>query len=190
MSVSKLSKIFFQLIDERIGPFDRPFQFRPFPFDTGGSLNFLTIGAKNGEPFTTYVSWDLFGHEKQKRGKLGRYELLAVCDDENWCVDVLTQIGRQGLNEIIESGDTFDIGPLVKPEMTLQGVIFEEAFRTKLRRWISSEPCGLLRCIGVTRPELEFARKHGVPTLIDKLKRAGLYPKTIVQRKDSVDLVD
>ena len=62
MSVSKLSKNFFQLIDERIGPFDRPFQFRPFPFDAGGSLNFLTIGAKNGEPF---IAWDILYDKNQ-----------------------------------------------------------------------------------------------------------------------------
>ena len=188
MSVSNLSKEFFKLIDERIGPFDRPFQFRPFPFDAGGSLNFLTVGAKSGEPFTTYISWDLFGHEKQKHGKLGRYELLAVCDDENWCIDVLTQIGRQGLDAVIESGDTFDIGPLVKPDAALQGVIFEDAFQTKLRCWVLSKPCGLLRCIGVTRPELNFSRKHGVPALIEPLKLADIYPKTMVQRQGSVDL--
>jgi len=188
MSISNLSKKFFRLLDEKIGPFDRPFQLRPFPFDVGGSLNFLKISGKNGKGFTTFVSWDLFGHEKQKRGKFGRYELLTDCDDENWCVEVLTQIGRQGLNEIIESGDTFDIGPLVKSDAPIQGVIFEEVLRAKLRRWILSEPCGLLRCIGVTRPELEFAKKHGVPALVEKLKQSGIYPRTISRRKDSVAL--
>lgn len=190
MSVSNLSKKFFRLVDEKIGPFDRPFQFRPFPFDAGGSLNFLEIAAKNGEAFTTFVSWDLFGHEKQKRGKLGRYELLTVCDDEKWCVDVLTHIGRQGLDELIEPGDMFDIGPLLKPEAPLQGVVFEAALQIKLQHWIWIEPCGVLRCIGVTRPELNFARKHGTPALMERLKRVGIYPKTIVQRKDSVDLTE
>ncbi len=190
MSVSNLSKNFFRLIDGEIGPFDRPFQFRLFPFDAGGSLNFLKIAAKNDEGFATFVSWDLFGHEKQKHGKFGRYELLAVCDDEKWCMDVLSQIGRQGLNELIEPGDTFDLGPLLKPEAPVQGVVFEAALQFKLRQWIWSEACGLLRCIGVTRAELEFARKHGVPVLIERLKRAEIYPKTIVQRKASVDLAE
>jgi hypothetical protein len=188
MSVSTLSKKFFQLIDEKIGPFDRPFQFRPFPFDAGGSLNFLKVSGKNNGGFATYVSWDLFGHEKQKHGKLGRYELLTDCDDENWCIEVLTSIGRQGLNEVFDPGDTFDIGPLVKPDAPIQGVIFEAVLRTKLHRWVLSEHCGLLRCIGVTRLELEFTKKHGTPALIEKLKQAGIYPRMHVQRQTSIEL--
>jgi hypothetical protein len=190
MTVSKLAKKFFRCVDEQIGPFDRPFEFRPFPFDSGGALNFLKIAAKEGETFSTFVSWDLFGHEKQKRGKFGRYELLAVCNDENWCMDVLTHIGQQGLNELIEPGDTFDLGPLIIPESPLQGVVFEAALQLKLRQWIWSEPCGLLRCIGVTRPELEFAKKLGVPALMERLKRAGIYPSTVAQRKNLVDLTE
>jgi hypothetical protein len=76
----------------------------------------------------------------------------------------------------------------VKPDAALQGVIFEDAFQTKLRCWVLSKPCGLLRCIGVTRPELNFSRKHGVPALIERLKLADIYPKTMVQRQGSVDL--
>ena len=84
MSVPQLAKAFFHHIEGQIGPFDRPFQFRVFPFDTGGAVNLLTVGAGRGDSFVTYVTWDLFGTEQQKRGSLGRYELIAVCDDDNW----------------------------------------------------------------------------------------------------------
>jgi hypothetical protein len=187
MRVTQLSKKFFHLIEQRVGPFDRPFQFRPFPFDAGGALNFLTVGVGRNEPFVTYVSWDLFGHEKQKRCSLGRYELLAGCDEEKWCLDVLTNIARQGLTEIFEPGDTMDIAQWVGPDAMLQGVVFEEALRTELRQLFRHERCGLLRCIGVTRPELEFARKHGTPALIEWLQHAGIYPRTIVHGRKTVD---
>ena len=184
MSISLLSKEFFRVIDERVGPFDRPFQFRVFPFDAGGALNFLTVGVGRGEPFVIYVTWDLFGHEEQKRGSFGRYELLAICDDEQWCFDVLTKIGRLGLQEIFEPGDTLDIGTWVSAETPIQGVVFEDAFSTELKH----EHCGLLRCIGVTRPELEFAMRHGVPALVERLKRADIYPCTAIHRRESIEL--
>ncbi len=184
MSVSELAKEFFRILEERVGPFDRPFQFRVFPFDAGGSLNFLTVSAEEHKPFVTYVSWDLFSHEQQKRGSLGRYELLAVCDDEKWCLDVLTNVGRQSLQEVFEPGDTFDIGPWVNSNALIQGIVFEEGLRMELQQ----EYCGLLRCIGVTRPELEFARKHGTPALAGCLQRAGIYPRTVIHDKRTVDL--
>ncbi len=182
MNLPKLSKKFFALLDDRIGPFDRPFQFRVFPFDAGGALNFLTVGVGRGDSFITYVSWDLFGHEQQKRGGLGRYELLVVDDDQKWCVDVLTKIGRQSLQEVFEPGDTLDIGSWVEPEAPIQGVVFEDALRQEL----SGEPCGVLRCIGITRPELEFAKSHGPGMLAERLQQAGVYPHTVVQRNRSV----
>ena len=185
MNLPKLSKTFFDVIDKSIGPFDRPFQFRPFPFDSGGALNFLTVGAGR-EKYVTYVSWDLFGHEKQKRGKMGRFELLATCDNEQWCLDVLTNLGRQTLVEVFDPGDTMDISPWGSP-FGLHGIIFEEAFSTKIRIGLRRENCGLLRCIGITKPELEFTRKHGTQALIESLKRAGVYPNTVPHRS-SIDL--
>jgi Suppressor of fused protein (SUFU) len=184
MNVSQLSKEFFRAIDETIGPFDRPFQFRVFPFNAGGDLNFLTVGVGRHEPFITYVSWDLFGHEQQKRGSFGRYELLATCDDEPWCSDVLTKIGRLSLQEVFEPGDTLDIGPWVDAEASIQGIVFEDAFSTQLKH----EHCGLLRCIGVTQPELEFAMRHGASAFVERLKRADIYPRTAIHRRESIEL--
>jgi hypothetical protein len=184
MSVCLLSKEFFRVIDERLGSFDRPFQFRVFPFDAGGALNLLTVGAGRSEPFVTYVTWDLFGQAQQKRGSFGRYELLATCDDEQWCSDVLTKIGRLSLQELFEPGDTLDIGQWVDAGAPIQGVLFEEAFRAELL----GEHCGLLRCIGVTRPELVFAMKRGTPALTERLERAHIYPHTMVHRTESIEL--
>ena len=183
MSVSQLAKSFFRHLDKNIGPFDRPFQFRVFPFEAGGALNFLTVGVGRGIPFVTYVTWDLLGNENQKRGSIGRYELMAISNDGDWCIDVLTKIGRQGLQEVFEPGDTLDIGPWVAPDSLIQGVVFEEALGIELCR----EHCGLLLCIGITKAELEFAIKHGGTALIECLKRTDLHPRTIL-RRDSIEL--
>src|SRR6266436_4052886 len=128
MTLQGLAKAFFRTIENEVGPFDKPIQFHPFPFSAGGNLNFLTVGR--GKPFVTYVSWDLFGHPELKRGPLGRYELLAVCDDEKWCCDILSNIGRQGLQEIFVPGDTLNLAGWVDPDAALQGIVFEEALYT------------------------------------------------------------
>jgi hypothetical protein len=186
MNLTNLAKKFFKTIDQRIGPFDRPLNFRPFPFDAGGALNFLTIGAGKGK-IASYVSWDLFGNKMQKRGSLGRYELLVSCDCEQWVLNVITNIARQSLTETFEPGDTLNIQPWAGPVDTIQGIIFEEALKINLRNGFFKERCGLLRCIGVTIPELDYAVKFGVPSLIERLKIAGIYPHTFSNRK-SVDL--
>ena len=172
-----LAKKYFEFLDRHVGPFDRPIQFRPFPFDAGGAVNLLTVGAGRHE-FVTYVSWDLFGHAEQKIGCIGRYELLAICDDEQWCLEMLTNIGRFGLQATLNPGDTLDIGPWVKASSPLQGVVLEQNFSTE----IDGEKCGLLKCIGVSRSELEFADAHGVSALVEHLKRQLVYPNTIVNR--------
>ena len=179
--VPAIAKAFFQTLDKEIGPFDRPFQFHPFPFDAGGSLNFLTVGAGR-EEFVTYVSWDLLGHPEQKRGALGRYELLAVCNNAEWCADVLTNVGRQGLEELLQPGDTMDIAGWVGASSALQGLIFEEGLRVRLEVAGRPEACGLLRCIGVCRSELEYAMRHGVRALAEHLARAEVYPRTALSR--------
>lgn len=108
MTDSSLGKAFFRYLDENVGPFDRPFLFHPFPFDVGGALNFLTVGAGK-ERFVTYVSWDLLGHLEQKRGCLGPYELTCICDDGTWCAEVLTNVGRMTLSELFEPGHTVSV---------------------------------------------------------------------------------
>lgn len=188
MSVTRLAKKFFRILDKQLGPFDRPIQFRVFPFGAGGSLNFLSVTTNGSAPFVTYVSWDLFGHAEQKRGKFGRYELMAACDDGSWCFNVLTMIGRYGLSQVIEPGDTIDIGQLTDQGAPVQGVVFEAALQARLFRSFRFERCGVMRCIGVTRQELEFAISRGTPALIEALERAGIYPRTFTQRGESVVL--
>jgi hypothetical protein len=187
MDACALAEAFFRSLDEKIGPFDRPFHFRVFPFEAGGALDFLTIGAGRGE-FVTYLTWGLLGNPEQKHGALGPYEIVVACNDEHWCLEVLTNIGRQGLQEVFEGGDTLDIGAWVGAAAPLQGVIFEEALFVELRDLPIPQTCRLLRCIGVTRREMEFAIRRGTESLIQRLRASGLYPMTNPKR-GSLDLI-
>jgi len=179
--IPKLARNFFNILNEKVGPFDRPIQFRIFPFDAGGDINLLTVGNA-ARHYVTYVTWDLFGHPEQKRGRLGRYELVASCDDPEWCRVALTHVGRLGLNELLESGCIVGIKDCFGAEPAIQGILLEEALSVKLRVGGEIEPCGLLRCIGITRPEMEFAMRGSAADLIQRLKLAKIYPNTDTRR--------
>ena len=72
----------------------------------------------------------------------------------------------------------------VSADAPIQGVVFEQAFSAELM----GERSGLLRCIGVTRPELEFAMRHRTPALVERLEHSHVYPRTMIHRKESIEL--
>jgi hypothetical protein len=112
---------------------------------------------------------------------------LTQCDDDAWCLNVITNLGRLSLTETLEPGETVDIRAWVDPKDPLQGVALEEALSVAIGKGRHRETCGLLRCIGITKPELEFADQHGVEALFWHLRRADIFPRTIIKRR-SMDL--
>ncbi len=63
---------------ERIfGPIDRDTIVAIIGFDSGGPLNFCTIGRDRGDRFITYVSCELAVRGEQQPSEFGRYDLLT-----------------------------------------------------------------------------------------------------------------
>jgi hypothetical protein len=168
----------FAPLEKLIGPIGRDTLVAIIGFDAGGPLNFCTIGKGSGKPFVTYVSCELAVRPEQKPSESGRYELLIACDDERWVRSVLSDVGRMSLDEAFGHHHTLDIGPLVGPDPPIQGLIFEKVCDAV----INGERFNVLRCIGITRSEMEFALKTGAQELIRKLKQAGVYPNTATHR--------
>jgi hypothetical protein len=146
-------------------------------FDAGGPLSF-SVFQKPVDGSTTYVSCELAVRSEQQPSEFGRYELLATSDDEGWVRSVLSDIGRESFGCRFGDGHTLDIGAWVSSDAPIQGVVLELA-STAL---IDGTPYGVLRCVGVTRSEFEFARKAGVPKLLMALGKAGIYPRTLTGR--------
>lgn len=147
-------------------------------FDDGGPLNFCTIGARNESAYTTYISCELAVHAGQQPGEHGRYELLVSCDDERWARSILSEIGRMSLDIAFGDGHTLDIGAWVDEDAPIQGVIFEEVLATE----IGGTEYSILRCIGITREEMEYALEQGSGKLLVSLQEAGIYPHTTLKR--------
>ncbi len=169
---------FFASLEQQIGRIDTHTIVSMVGFDMGGPLNFCTIGALNESEYTTYVSCELAVCAEQKPGEHGRYELLITCDDERWGRSILSEIGRMSLEVAFGDGHTLDIGAWVEENDSLQGIIFEEALVSE----IGGEGYSILRCIGITREEMEYALEHGSDALIARLQNVGVYPHTTLSR--------
>ena len=185
MTTAEIQEMYKQLykpVEEKMGPLDPTSIVALIGFDMGGPLNLRTIGRERGEKFITYISCELICRDDQKNGKIGLYEVMMICDDERWCRKVLTRIGRMTLDEVFGHHHTLDIGEWVDELCPMQGIVFEEFACVEIR----GKPHGILRCHGMTRPEMEFAIEYGSEEVLDRLKRAGVYPNTSITRYESV----
>lgn len=181
MDYNEFYKQLFQPIEESIGPVDEATIMAIVGFDLGGPVSLCTVGRCR-EPFVTYVTCELSVREEQKPAKFGRYELMMTCDDESWAHDMLTRIGQMSLEGVFGHGHTVDISNIVEVDCPFHGLVVEEFARVK----INGSSYGILRIHGVTGSELQFARKSGTDALLERFKRAGIYPRTSLKREESV----
>jgi len=175
-------KLFEHVITE-YGSLDPKTRFHIIGFDGGGPVNYRTIGSDTGEPYVTCVTCELAPRTEQKANNNGRYELLMTCDDENWCSSTLTDIAQMSLDVAFGHCHTLDMLPWVGRDFPLQAIVFEQFATVSFE----GQSYGIMRCHGITRSELDFARKHGSETLFARLKTAGIFPKTSIHRQ-SIDL--
>jgi hypothetical protein len=88
-------------------------------------------------------------------------------------------------NVAFDSGHTMDIGDWVNDQISheantaIQGLLFTNECVVN----IEGESYGILRCIGITRAEMEFAQQGRAAALIARLQQSGVYPDTIIDRK-------
>jgi len=131
----------------------------------------------------TYVTCELSVRDEQQPAEFGRYEVMMTCDDEAWARRILTKIGQMSLQGVFEHGHTVDIGQIVGPDCPLQGLVVEEFARVT----VDGRGYGILRFHGVTRSELGFAMESGTDELLERLVRAGIYPRTSIHRRESIE---
>jgi hypothetical protein len=154
-----------------------------FRVDSGGPVTLCTVGYGR-EQFVTYVTCELSVRDEQRPAKFGRYEVMITCDDEVWARKILTKIGQMSLESVFEHGHTVDIGRVVGPDCPLQGLVAEEFARVA----VDDSGYGILRFHGVTRAELEFAMESGTDELLERLRCAGVYPRTSIHRRESIEM--
>ena len=182
MDYNRFYKQLFQPIEERIGHVDEASIMAIVGFDCGGPVTLCTVGYGR-EQFVTYVTCELSVRDEQQPAEFGRYEVMMTCDDEAWARKILTKVGQMSLEAVFEHGHTVDIGQIVGADFPLQGLVVEEFARVA----VDGRDYGILRFHGVTRSELEFAMGSGTDELLERLGRAGVYPRTSIHRRESVE---
>lgn len=182
MNYDEFYRQLFAPLEETLGPSDRETLVAIIGFDAGGPLAFCTTGRGRADACVTYVSCELAVREGQQPADCGRYELLCSCDDEQWVRSIVSDIGRMSLEVTFGDGHTLDIGPWVEDDAAIQGVVFE----TACTAIIGGSPFGVLRVIGIARPELEYAQEAGSEALLKCLGNCGVYPDTKIGRRSVV----
>lgn len=146
-------------------------------FDGGGLVSLCTVGRTPGARHVTYLTCELALRSDQCHSDFGRYELLMTCDDEGWCWEMLTKVGRMSCETAFGDGHTLDIGPVVDPTSPVQGFLFQRFSHTRIKL----KKYGILRLHGISRRELETAQARGANSVLQTRKRIGIYPRTTLR---------
>lgn len=149
-----------------------------FGYDAGGRAD--VIRFQNYVGGSVYVTCDLIGCDNQIKNSLGNYE-LAICHrgKEIWGIDIISNLAFYTLDELLEPGDTMDIGQAVPKNSSLRGLLFLDFGRFSVR----DRHAGVLLCIGITADEIAVCRSGGRSTVEAELNAKGVYPYTDLQRK-------
>jgi hypothetical protein len=151
-------------------------------FDSGGPVKTCILGAGPSEKMHAFVTCELAVRTDQKSGSLGRYELLTVCDSPEWAHATLSRIAHLSMNDALDAEHAIDLRSMPKLPGSFEGVLVE----VFTRRQIEGRDYAIVRCIGITRPEMEFARREGTERLRQRLLAADAYAATRCSRESVI----
>lgn len=192
---------------ERIlGPMDEVVGHAVIPFAVGGAVDMYYFSSHIAG--TVFATMELINPDGKglRPNRMGTYELVACTRLKRPVIDtprpmatneeselppfvkqerricgMLTSIGRYSFHAVLQPGETCEVPGdeedericMVFDEFDTKGVAFE----------IEGEKHGLLLCIEVHPLELNYAREVGAEAVIAKLKEAGFYPYSDLDRE-------
>jgi hypothetical protein len=165
----------------------------------GGNVDMYCF--PNGIPGVGFATMELIEPDGSgpKPNRIGTYELVTFTklkmppaasgeneDDpfnriERRMCNMMTAIGLYSREAVLNPGETCEI-PLEegKPNLCL---IFDEYRKDGAGLEIEGRKHCLLLCMEVFRSEMEYAMRHGSAVVLQKLKEAGYYPYSDMDRK-------
>jgi hypothetical protein len=149
-------------------------------FDGGGPVKICMLGTDLQA--TVYATCELAVREAQRPSRVGRYELCTTSNSSEWASAVLTRVAQLSMTEVLDEGHTVDLGTMPRLPGSLHGVLLDVFSRSR----IESEDYAIFRCIAITRPEMDFARRRGGEKLRELLIAAGAYMTTGSDRESVV----
>ncbi|MDJ0851376.1 MAG: suppressor of fused domain protein [Myxococcota bacterium] len=94
----------------------------------------------------------------------------------NRLCSIFTSVGRYSFQACLKPGDTCEIPQDDGPNICL---VFDDFGRLS----IEGREHGLLLCVELFRSEMEFAREQGSAALLERLRGAGHYPYSDLDRQ-------
>jgi hypothetical protein len=168
------------------------------PFQIGGAVDMYCF--PNHIPGTGFATMELIEPDGTgpKANRIGTYELVAFTKHqipptvekledhpfhkiERRMCGIFTMTGFYSYDAVLNPGETCEIpGKDGEPNKCL---IFDEYSPGGIPFEIDGKKHCLLLCIEVFRSEMEYAMKHGSAEVLAKLKEAGHYPYSDLDRK-------
>jgi hypothetical protein len=168
------------------------------PFQIGGAVDMYYF--PKGIPGTGFATMELIEPDGSgpQPNRIGTYELLAFTrhkipspEDkseerpfnkiERRICGIFTTTGLYSYEAVLNPGETCEVpGKEGEPNICL---IFDEYVSVGKSFEIEGKKHGLLLVIEVFRSEMEHAMKHGSAAVLAKLKEAGHYPYSDLDRK-------
>lgn len=119
--------------------------------------------------------------DRFKRFQENRLTLFEIID--NRLKRIMTMIGFYSYDAVLQPGQTAD---LPWGEGEVKHLIFDEFDTRGVPFEINGKRHGLLLIMEIFASELEYARRYGSGLLFDKLKDAGVYPYSDMDRQPVV----
>jgi hypothetical protein len=168
------------------------------PFQAGGTVDMYYF--PNGIPGTGFATMELIEPDGSgpKPNRIGTYELVAftrqkiptpedVPEDhpfnliERRICGTFTTIGSYSYEAVLNPGETCELPG--KDEESTRCLIFYEYAPHGIPFEIDGKKHCLLLCLEVFRSEMEYAMENGSTVVIKKLKEAGRYPYSDLDRE-------
>jgi hypothetical protein len=165
------------------------------PFEIGGAVDMYYFPNHiQGTGFATMELLDPNGNGP-KPNRLGTYELVAFTKEsyneneetetafnliERRICGVFTTVGNYSFQAKLNPNETCEVP---QDDEENRCLVFDNYQPVNKKFNIGNRQHHLLLCLEIFRSEMEFARKHGTEELFKKLKAAGHYPYSDLNRE-------
>lgn len=165
------------------------------PFEIGGAVDMYYFPNHiQGTGFATMELLDPNGNGP-KPNRLGTYELVAFTKEsyneseetetafnliERRICGVFTTVGNYSFQAKLNPNETCEVP---QDDEENRCLVFDNYQPDNKKFNIGTRQHHLLLCLEIFRSEMEFARKHGTEELFKKLKAAGHYPYSDLNRE-------
>ena len=172
----------FTALEPLLGKADGRVWSAPVPLHLSGDSSVLVF--RSYVDGVVYVICDLIGLSDQQPNSLGQYELM-ICtrQEEEWAPELISRLARATMEDVLEVGETMDIGPALPEGSTIVALLFTTPDLPQERFTVRGVTAGILLCVGITEDELRLCRGGQTERVLADLRRAGVFPFTDLQRR-------